>query len=160
MFLEKAVPDSFRFDRRLLPALPGTYALILRLDRPLVLAAGRLAPAALSPGLFVYAGSARGPGGLRGRVSRHLRADKKLHWHIDALAALVPIVRVWYVESAERRECLWAGALRALPGVTVPSAGFGASDCSCDAHLLALPAGGMAAAWAALGGPAEIILSP
>ncbi|MCZ7540765.1 MAG: hypothetical protein M5U29_12815 [Anaerolineae bacterium] len=38
------MPDPFQFDRRLLPALPGTYALILRLDRPLVLVAGRLAP--------------------------------------------------------------------------------------------------------------------
>ncbi|MEW6578795.1 MAG: GIY-YIG nuclease family protein [Chloroflexota bacterium] len=147
-------------DQRLLPNLPGTYALVLRLDRPLVLAAGRLAPAALRPGLFVYVGSGRGPGGLRGRVGRHLRADKKTHWHIDALTALAPVMRVWLVESAERRECLWAQAIRALPGVTVPIAGFGASDCACGAHLLALPADGMAAAWAALGCPAEIILSP
>lgn len=150
---------SFLLDQRPLPNLPGTYALVLRLDRPLTLAAGRLAPAALSPSVYVYVGSARGPGGLRGRVGRHLRADKRAHWHIDALTALAPVTRVWFVESGERRECLWAGALRALPGVTVPIAGFGASDCACDAHLLALPAGGMAAAWAALGSPAEIILS-
>lgn len=154
------MPGPFQFDQHLLPTLPGTYALILRCDRPLVLVAGRLAPATLPPGLFVYVGSARGPGGLRGRVSRHLRANKRMHWHIDALTALAPIVRVWHVESAERRECRWVGALRALPGVTVPIAGFGASDCACDAHLLALPADGLAAAWAALGSPAEIILSP
>ena len=150
---------SFLLNQRSLPRLPGTYALVLRLDRPLTLAAGRLAPAALSPSVYVYVGSARGPGGLRGRVGRHLRADKRAHWHIDALTALAPVTRVWFVESGERRECLWAGALRALPGVTVPIAGFGASDCACDAHLLALPAGGMAAAWAALGSPAEITLS-
>ncbi|MBP8974534.1 MAG: GIY-YIG nuclease family protein [Anaerolineae bacterium] len=154
------MPGSFLLDQRLLPALPGTYALVLRLDRSVVLVAGRLAPATLRPGLFVYVGSARGPGGLRGRVSRHLRANKRAHWHIDALTALAPVTRVWMVESAERRECLWAGALRALPDVTVPIAGFGASDCTCDAHLLALSPGGMAAAWAALGCPAEFILSP
>ena len=87
-----------------LPDLPGTYVLVLRLDRPVVLAAGRLAPVELTPGDFVYVGSARGSGGLRRRVGRHLRADKKPHWHIDALAALAPVVRIWYVESAERRE--------------------------------------------------------
>lgn len=153
------MPDPSPFDRRLLPTLPGTYALILRLDRSLTLTAGRLAPAALRPGLYVYVGSARGPGGLRGRVGRHLRADKQAHWHIDALTALASVTRVWYVESAERRECLWAGALRTLPGVSAPVAGFGASDCTCEAHLLMLPGGGLAAAWAALDSPAEIILS-
>ena len=41
----------------------------------------------LAPGCYVYAGSARGPGGIRARVRRHLRPDKTPHWHIDQVTA-------------------------------------------------------------------------
>mgnify|MGYP005849803973 CR=1 FL=1 len=149
-----------RPDRVALPSLPGTYILVLRLDRPLTLVVGRLGRAALTPGLFVYVGSARGPGGLRGRVARHLRTDKKLHWHIDALTAVAAVERVWYSVASGRQECRWAQAIRALPGVTAPVPGFGASDCACGTHLLALPAERIADARAVLGCPEEISLLP
>ncbi len=159
-FAEAAVSNLLRPERVALPSLPGTYVLVLRLDRPLTLAAGRLGLAALSPGLFVYVGSARGSGGLRGRVARHLRTDKKLHWHIDALTAVTTVERVWYSVAPGRQECRWAQAIRALPGVTAPVPGFGASDCACEAHLLALPVERIADARAVLGCPVEISLLP
>jgi Uri superfamily endonuclease len=158
--VEAAVSDRHHLNWAALPALPGTYVLVLRLERTLALAAGRLAPAQLAPGLFAYIGSARGPGGLRARVGRHLRADKKPRWHIDALVAVAPVERVWYAVTAGREECRWARTVRALPGVTAPIPGFGASDCACETHLLALPTERIAAAWSALGGPAEISLCP
>jgi len=49
-----------------------------------------------------------------------------------------------------------ARALAGLPGVTLPVAGFGSSDCACPAHLFALPEGMLRAAWRALGQPDEI----
>jgi len=39
----------------------------------------------LLPGYYIYIGSAFGPGGVRARMLRHLRADKPKHWHIDYL---------------------------------------------------------------------------
>ncbi len=69
-----------------LPSAPGTYALLIRVDAPLVIHAGRLGTVALERGWYVYTGSAHGPGGLRARVSRHLRPDKAPHWHIRAVA--------------------------------------------------------------------------
>ena len=37
-------------------------------------------------GTYLYVGSAKGPGGLRARIKRHLRRHgKRLFWHIDYL---------------------------------------------------------------------------
>ncbi len=121
-----------------LPAQPGTYALLFRVERPITLRAGRLGAVTLAAGHYVYLGSARGPGGLRARVGRHLRTAKKPHWHVDALTAAAPIVAVWFQTGTERLECAWAEALRLLPGATIPARGFGASDCGCESHLLGL----------------------
>jgi Uri superfamily endonuclease len=74
-------------------------------------------------------------------VGRHLRAEKRLHWHVDYLAARAPVIEVWYVESGERLECAWAARLRALPGAATLVEGFGSSDCGCRAHLIWLPDG-------------------
>lgn len=121
-----------------LPAAPGTYALIFTLPDPLIITAGSRGEVALPPGHLIYVGSAFGPGGLHARVARHLRADKRPHWHIDALTTVSQPVGVWYVDSSTRLECAWSAALAAIPGVDrIP--GFGASDCRCHTHLYALP---------------------
>jgi len=123
-----------------LPAAPGSYILLLRLDAARTVRAGRLGALPFAPGLVVYTGRALGPGGLRARVGRHLRAEKRPHWHIDALTAAAPVIGVWAVESPARLECIWAAALSALPGSAIPARGFGASDCACPAHLIRIAA--------------------
>ncbi len=141
-----------------LPPKPGTYLLILHLETPARFPVGRLGHAQLEAGLYAYVGSARGPGGLRARIQRHLRRDKRPHWHIDALTMRAPIVAVWWVEAHERLECVWAQTLAALPGVAVPMVGFGASDCSCCTHLFSVPLAQVEAAWEALGQPLRLAL--
>lgn len=123
-----------------LPPTPGSYVLLLRLDAPRAVRAGRLGTFDLSPGMVAYTGSALGPGGLRARVGRHLRAEKRPHWHIDALTAAAPVIAVWAAESPARLECAWAAALIGLPGSAIPARGFGASDCACPAHLIRIAA--------------------
>ncbi|MGE5612498.1 MAG: DUF123 domain-containing protein, partial [Bacillota bacterium] len=59
-----------------IPATPGAYVLVIRLDR---------AAAGLPAGRYLYCGSARGPGGLRARVGRHMRKGKVVRWHVDRL---------------------------------------------------------------------------
>jgi Uri superfamily endonuclease len=66
----------------------GVYLLLFSLHGNACL---RLAGAAicLKPGLYVYVGSACGPGGLEARLRRHLCGKrKKMHWHIDRLLSL------------------------------------------------------------------------
>ncbi len=130
-----------------LPADPGSYALILRMTVTQRLTVGRLGRGFFIPGIYVYFGSARGPGGLRARLGRHIRGGGKSHWHIDALRAVADIRGYWYISSQDIPastlpiECLWSLAMAALPESTVPMLNFGASDCrsGCPAHLLALP---------------------
>jgi Uri superfamily endonuclease len=120
-----------------LPKAPGTYVLILRLSAARRLVVGRLGEILFAPGFYAYVGSALGRtgSGLRQRLTRHLRRGKRLHWHIDTLRESCEVVEIWYAVGDERRECAWAVALGALPGITATAAAFGASDCACRTHL-------------------------
>ena len=51
------------------PSLPGAYAMAIELaDTVVVMLSGR-APIALPAGRYLYCGSAKGPGGLKARLS-------------------------------------------------------------------------------------------
>lgn len=115
----------------------GTYALIFDNAFPLALDVGSSGYIILPAGVLIYVGSALGPGGLAARVGRHLRPLKAIHWHVDRLTSVLPVSAVWVDVSGKRLECQWAEALRRSPGVAIPVAGFGASDCRCPAHLFA-----------------------
>ena len=79
-----AEPD-FAADDAGLPSGPGAYLLVLDVSVALPLGIPRFAGTRLEPGTYVYAGSARGPGGIRARVGRHLRKEKAVRWHVDHL---------------------------------------------------------------------------
>lgn len=120
-----------------LPAGPGAYLLLLRLERDLALDIATLGRAGLQPGWYAYAGSARGPGGIRARVARHFRRDKLVHWHVDRLTGAAADLSAFAVPGG--RECALVAALRARPGWETPLPGFGSSDCrACASHLLGL----------------------
>ncbi len=119
------------------PRDPGTYALIFTLPRPLSLTVGRLGTRLLLPGEYVYVGSARGAGGLAARLHRHLKRDKRLHWHVDYLATQVFPRAVLYTTAITVHECDWVTRLLHFPGTTIPWVGFGNSDCvRCPSHLV------------------------
>ena len=136
------------------PTGPGTYALLIALERSAETVIGRLGRFRFPAGFYLYVGSALGPGGLAGRLARHLRADKRLHWHVDyvlhARSALV--LEVWTKNDAVRRECDWARAAMRLAGASVVVPRFGASDCRCAAHLYGFAAMPDLIAFASLAG--------
>lgn len=100
----------------------------------------RLGNPVLAPGIYVYAGSAFGPGGIRARVMRHLRAGNRPHWHIDHLSGAAECIGVEGFPG--RRECAIVAELLSA-GAMVPVTGFGSSDCrTCRAHLVRLAAPG------------------
>lgn len=114
---------------------PGSYMLLIVLRDAKTLAIGRLGYHAFKAGLYIYTGSAHGPGGLRGRIERHLRHSslKRNHWHIDILTAHADIAEVWWTTASRRLECHWAEALTQIGDIQ--QARFGASDCRCPGHL-------------------------
>jgi Uri superfamily endonuclease len=121
-----------------LPARPGAYLLLIRLAAALPLRIGTLPAAVLPAGWYVYAGSARGPGGIRARAGRHLRQGKRPHWHIDRLTEVA--ATCWAFAVLGGRECDLVRALLARPAFELALAGFGSSDCRhCAGHLLAAP---------------------
>lgn len=113
---------------------PGTYALILQSDLTARVQIGHWREIEILPGYYIYIGSAFGPGGVRARVSRHLRTDKPRHWHIDYLREFVTPLEAWVSYETERLEHQWAQAFYELGGMT-PIQGFGCSDCRCYTHL-------------------------
>ncbi|MEE9251190.1 MAG: GIY-YIG nuclease family protein [Alphaproteobacteria bacterium] len=130
---------SFVTDPASLPSGPGAYVLVIDLARPCALPIPAPAPATLDAGRYFYVGSARGPGGIRARVARHMRRGKALCWHIDRLTEAGKIAGALVLPGGA--ECAALERLLGLPGLTVPVPGFGSSDCArCPAHLLAAPA--------------------
>ncbi len=132
------------------PAGPGAYAVELWLEAPHTLSIGRLGPIAFPAGAYLYLGSACGPGGLGGRLARHVqgKGSARPHWHIDALRRAA-VARAWLALSLpagdpalEGLECRLARLARSWPGAALVAPGFGASDCrsGCPAHLVAFPA--------------------
>lgn len=113
----------------------GTYALAFECDFPFRARIGALGEFDFSTGIYIYIGSALGPGGLRARIGRHLRKNKKLKWHLDYLSNKIDPVGLHCEVTSERLECAWAAILAEVGGVA-PVAGFGSSDCSCLSHLL------------------------
>ncbi len=111
----------------------GSYILVIDLAEDTRLTIGRLGTFEFPAGLYLYCGSALN--GLEPRIRRHLRRDKKRHWHIDHLTAVAPVVEVWWVLDEERWECRWANAITGRGGQVV-ALGFGSSDCRCSTHLL------------------------
>jgi len=116
---------------------PGSYLLVVDCEECIEIDVGALGVRAFESGLYAYAGSAFGPGGLS-RVDRHrriARGDHDVrHWHIDYLLGAdgVDVVRVETFPDRDV-ECALAAALRTEGVDSIES--FGASDCDCSSHL-------------------------
>lgn len=127
-----------------LNALPtkGTYTLIMFLPKETCLNVGKLGVRRFPRGYYAYTGFALGVGasGLRGRVSRHLRKEKKKFWHIDFLLAHddITLTGVVAAQTSTKLECEMNRYIKENGEAEIPVPGFGASDCrqSCNSHLL------------------------
>lgn len=114
--------------------VPGTYALLIYVPYDLSINVGQLGAVNFKRGYYTYIGSALG--GVSARVRRHLRVEKKVHWHIDHLLLHARAVDVVAARGKGRKECAVAAELaKHLPSVK----GFGSSDCECESHLFYSP---------------------
>ena len=129
------VRSSVNPARSAIPAVGGTYILLLGLATAARVEVGRLGSIRFAPGCYLYVGSAFGPGGLRARLSRHLGGTGRRHWHVDYLRAVAQPLGAWFVRGMPRREHEWSRVLAAARGIRPVSDGFGSSDCNCPTHL-------------------------
>jgi Uri superfamily endonuclease len=108
----------------------GCYILLIELKTPTKIQIGKLGKVFFKKGFYLYIGSAMNS--LEGRIKRHLRSEKKLHWHIDYLLQNADVIDVFYKETNEKIECKTVNFFnQTLANVT----GFGCSDCKCRSHL-------------------------
>ncbi|MDZ7845133.1 MAG: GIY-YIG nuclease family protein [Anaerolineales bacterium] len=129
------VINSEKNDLENLPAEKGTYILILSSEGQDSFWVGKLGLMVMQTGVYYYVGSARGPGGLKARLRRHLQKSKAPHWHIDYLRQRSEILEIWFSQDPRQLEHRTAGLLAEMKGFLQPQPGFGASDCSCPTHL-------------------------
>ena len=117
------------------PALPGAYVLIVELAESIEVTLPGKPKTTLQAGRYLYCGSAKGSGGIRARLSRHMRPDKMIHWHVDLLTDAGRVTGAWIFPG--RDECELVGGLIAP---VCPIRGFGSTDCQkCWSHLLSWP---------------------
>lgn len=115
-----------------LPAVGGTYILVFRL-KGRIRVKTKYGYSILQAGTYAYVGSAFGPGGLKTRLGRHLRKEKKKHWHIDWITTRdeFEAEEIWIIEG-KRVESYVS---EVLAGRFEAVRGFGASDSREDSHL-------------------------
>lgn len=118
----------------------GTYVLVITLGSDLTTEVGALGTLYFPTGVYLYTGSALG--GLDQRVSRHIRHEKTVKWHIDRLTVAADSVIAYesypdYVPECELASM--AGDCGMVPSVD----GFGCSDCSCRTHLFRVTDGSL-----------------
>lgn len=109
---------------------PVTYQLKIQIQQDISVQVGKLGVLELPACICVYTGSAKR--NLEARIARHLRADKKLRWHIDYVLTH-PAVSVIDVQRFTLPEC---EVNQSVNGQVV-LAGLGASDCrqGCGSHF-------------------------
>ena len=119
------------------PTLPGAHVLMIELTESVEVTLPGKPKTTLKAGCYLYCGSAKGPGGIRARLSWHMRPGKLIHWHVDRLTNAGRVTGAWVFPG--RDEC---ERVRALSRLCAPIRGFGNTDCpKCWSHLLSWPRG-------------------
>lgn len=118
-----------------IPDKKGAYALLIGLEKPVIPKRPVGNTERLKPGWYIYLGSARGMGGLAGRLKRHFLKRKKVKWHVDQLTPFASAIAAHVIIDGD--ECDLMARLAASYAFDVAMPGFGSSDCPiCPSHLI------------------------
>ena len=118
-----------------IPDQKGAYALLIGLEKPVVPQRPVGNTERLGPGWYIYLGSARGTGGLAGRLKRHFIKRKKVKWHVDQLTPRASAIAAHVIIDGD--ECDLMARLAASYAFDIAMPGFGSSDCPiCPSHLI------------------------
>lgn len=118
-----------------LDAGKGAYVLLIELGEPTSIILPKKDEMPLTASTYLYVGSANGGGGMKARLARHFKKQKKIHWHVDQLTTRAAHVSALAVPDGN--ECLLGEVLINSGQFQVAVPGFGSSDCRlCASHLL------------------------
>ncbi len=124
--------------QKITDALRGTYLLEIHAVKPFEIKAKKFLGVKFPEGYYYYSGSAQK--NYEGRLQRHIKPFKRIHWHIDHLTTVPTnkITRIFLFENAPREtECRIVQDLIARFSLSEEFKGFGNSDCkTCGTHLL------------------------
>ncbi|WP_071394468.1 GIY-YIG nuclease family protein [Bacillus tuaregi] len=109
------------------------YAIHLNLVESKQITVGKLGTFTFQKGTYIYVGSAKR--NITQRIERHVKINKKHHWHFDYLRPFGTITRIITYDNS-LRECELAENIRKEKMAAIPINGFGSSDCKCKSHLL------------------------
>jgi len=109
--------------------MKGSYILLIKLEEDKNIRIGKLGSIFFKKGYYAYIGSALN--GINQRVNRHLKKNKKMHWHIDYLLKHSEIIKIYFKESKNKEECKISKSFINFKQIN----GFGCSDCKCNSHL-------------------------
>ncbi len=110
--------------------MKGSYILFIHLPTGKEIRIGKKGKIYFPADWYVYIGSALNS--LTGRINRHLKKEKNLHWHIDYLLQHASIETIFFKQSSTHEECTLATQFLKN---SEPINGFGCSDCRCQSHL-------------------------
>lgn len=111
--------------------MKGAYILIIELPNNQKIQIGKLGEIFLKKGFYAYVGSSMN--NLEKRIKRHLKKEKKIHWHIDYLLNKARIFESYLKENNYKEECRLANFF--LKEKLEKIDGFGSTDCNCKSHL-------------------------
>lgn len=114
-----------------IPKIKGYYVLFIEVssDCRVTTRGGKVFD--IKPGIYAYLGSAFGRGGLFSRISRHLKKEKNLFWHIDYLLDCkhARILSYLIIPCSEKVKIDYESSLsQYLSKIIKPVKGFGSSD--------------------------------
>lgn len=116
----------------------GIYVLEIYSPISFTLPIKKFKDAQFPKGYYYYVGSAQK--NLVHRINRHLKLNKKLHWHIDYITSNnknnIKSILI-FKDFSRNYECELTGKLQNEFALTHKAKGFGNSDCNvCESHLL------------------------
>ncbi|WP_456373380.1 DUF123 domain-containing protein [Methanocaldococcus sp.] len=122
--------DFKKVSKNKIPNEKGTYILKIKLKEGKKIKFGKKEEF-FKKGIYFYVGSAYGNSiNLKNRIERHLKDDKKMHWHIDYLLKYGKVEEIFITNK--RVECEVANEfIKEFDYIE----GFGCSDCNCKSHL-------------------------
>ena len=116
----------------------GIYVLEIYAPSPFEVAIKKFSEVHFPKGYYYYIGSAQK--NLGHRINRHLKLNKKLHWHIDYITSNIKInikSILIFKDFPRDFECKLTGELQDQFSLIHIAKGFGNSDCNiCESHLL------------------------